>query len=71
MGDTSYAVPPGKVDRVVTVHNRGTGVLVETPNAPPFRLRLRATAGSIQPRRTTSSSCRCCSTMVSPMASRF
>ena len=32
MDDTSYAVPQGKVDRVVTVHNRGTGVLVETPN---------------------------------------
>jgi CubicO group peptidase (beta-lactamase class C family) len=33
MDDTSYAVSPGKVDRVVTVNNRGTGVLVETPNA--------------------------------------
>jgi CubicO group peptidase (beta-lactamase class C family) len=32
MDDTSYAVPQGKIDRVVTVHNRGTGVLVETPN---------------------------------------
>jgi CubicO group peptidase (beta-lactamase class C family) len=32
MVDTSYVVPNEKVDRVVTVHNRGTGVLVESPN---------------------------------------
>jgi len=32
MEDTSYSVPAGKIDRVVTTQNRATGVLVETPN---------------------------------------
>jgi CubicO group peptidase (beta-lactamase class C family) len=32
MDDTSYVVPANKTDRVVTILNRGTGVLVETPN---------------------------------------
>ena len=32
MDDTSYVVPANKTDRVVTTLNRGTGVLVETPN---------------------------------------
>ncbi|HLQ79199.1 MAG TPA: serine hydrolase domain-containing protein [Terriglobia bacterium] len=32
MVDTSYAVPAGKTDRVVTIQNRSTGALVETPN---------------------------------------
>jgi len=32
MDDTSYTVPAGKTDRVVTTQSRSTGVLVETPN---------------------------------------
>jgi CubicO group peptidase (beta-lactamase class C family) len=34
MNDTFYAVPPGKVSRVATVHRRDEGRLVEQPNAP-------------------------------------
>jgi CubicO group peptidase (beta-lactamase class C family) len=32
MDDTSFSVPAGKSDRVVTTQSRSTGVLVETPN---------------------------------------
>jgi CubicO group peptidase (beta-lactamase class C family) len=32
MEDTSYSVPSGKTDRVVTTQNRATGTLVETSN---------------------------------------
>lgn len=34
MTDTSFVVPPEKVSRVVTVHQRVDGKLVEQPNAP-------------------------------------
>jgi len=34
MTDTTYVVPPDKVSRVVTVHRRVDGRLVEQPNAP-------------------------------------
>jgi CubicO group peptidase (beta-lactamase class C family) len=37
MADTAWAVPPDKLSRVVTVHQRTDGRLVEQPNAPALR----------------------------------
>jgi methyl acetate hydrolase len=37
MADTTWVVPPDKLSRVVTVHQRTGGTLVEQPNAPAQR----------------------------------
>jgi methyl acetate hydrolase len=45
MVDTSYAVPANKVSRVVTMHNRTAGKLVETANAPDQSVAPRGDGG--------------------------
>ena len=45
MADTGYAVPQGKVARVVTVHARKSGKLVETPNPPKESTPVRGDGG--------------------------
>jgi methyl acetate hydrolase len=45
MADTSYVVSPEKLPRVVTVHRRMDGKLVEQPNAPTERAPVRGDGG--------------------------
>ncbi|MBP1619580.1 MAG: estB 4 [Acidobacteria bacterium] len=41
MPDTGWSVPPDRRDRVVTLHQRTDGRLVETPNPPSLDARIR------------------------------
>ena len=45
MNDTSFAVPAENVSRVVTVHSRTNGKLVEQPNAPVQQAPVRGDGG--------------------------
>ena len=45
MADTSYVVSPERLPRVVTVHRRMDGKLVEQPNAPTERAPVRGDGG--------------------------
>jgi methyl acetate hydrolase len=45
MHDTSYAVPSASISRVVTVHSRTAGKLVEQPNAPVQQAPIRGDGG--------------------------
>lgn len=45
MSDTSFAVSPEKLSRVVTVHRRVDGKLVEEPNTPTQRAPVRGDGG--------------------------
>ena len=45
MADTSYVVAPGKLPRVVTVHRRLDGKLVEQPNTPAQEAPVRGDGG--------------------------
>ncbi len=45
MADTSYAVPPEKLPRLVTVHRRMGGKLVEQPNTPTQQAPVRGDGG--------------------------
>ena len=45
MNDTAFAVPSANLSRVVTVHSRSTGKLVEQPNAPVQQAPVRGDGG--------------------------
>jgi len=47
MVDTSYTLPPGKAQRLVTVHQREAAGLLETPNASSYVATVRGDGGLV------------------------